>query len=61
MVTGINTNTGRSISGKAHLRQSIADILSTPIGSRVMRRNYGSHLFDLIDQAANDARDQAGK
>lgn len=53
-VTGMNANTGRTISGKAHLRQSIADILTTPIGSRVMRRNYGSYLFELIDQAAND-------
>ncbi|MGH6997907.1 MAG: GPW/gp25 family protein, partial [Phenylobacterium sp.] len=25
----------------------------TPIGSRVMRRDYGSALFDLIDQPAN--------
>ncbi len=55
MVTGMNATTGRTISGKSHLRQSIADILTTPIGSRVMRRNYGSYLFDLIDQAENDA------
>ena len=54
-VTGMNASTGRAISGKAHLRQSIADILTTPIGSRVMRRSYGSYLFELIDQAANDA------
>ena len=55
MVTGMHASTGRSITGTAHLRQSIADILVTPLGSRVMRRNYGSCLFDLIDHAANDA------
>ena len=55
MVIGINAHTGKSIAGKDHLHQSIADILTTPIGSRVMRRSYGSYLFELIDQAANDA------
>ena len=52
---GMNVQTGVGIDGLEHLRQSITDILTTPIGSRVMRRNYGSHLFNLIDQAANDA------
>lgn len=33
-----------------HLVQSIGDILTTPIGSRVLRRTYGSELPDLIDQ-----------
>lgn len=34
--------------------QSIADILTTPIGSRVMRREYGSLLADLVDQPVGD-------
>ncbi len=50
---GINRHTGRAISGDAHLAQSIADILSTPKGTRVMRRDYGSDLPDLIDQPLN--------
>lgn len=41
--------------GDAHLAQSIADILSTPLGSRVMRRDYGSLLFELIDKPINGA------
>ena len=41
--------TGRPLAGLAHLRQSIADILTTPIGSRVMRRDYGSRIFKRID------------
>lgn len=46
---GISATTGRKIGDLDHLRQSIRDILTTPIGSRVMRREYGSRLFDLID------------
>ncbi len=49
----MNLTTGVRISGLAHLRQSIADILSTPKGTRVMRRDYGSLLFELIDQPYN--------
>ena len=50
---GMNARTGAPLDGDDHLRQSIVDILVTPIGSRVMRRDYGSALFDLIDQPGN--------
>lgn len=46
---GVDSKTGKHLSGNAHLRQSIIDILTTPIGSRVLRRDYGSSLYDLID------------
>ena len=46
---GINASTGKAIAGTDHLRQSIKDILTTPIGSRVMRRDYGSRLPELVD------------
>ena len=46
---GISATNGRGLGGIDHLRQSIRDILTTPIGSRVMRRSYGSRLFELID------------
>lgn len=52
---GMNVTTGKPIEGADHLAQSIADILSTPLGSRVMLRDYGSLLFDLIDQPLNAA------
>ncbi|WP_218135159.1 GPW/gp25 family protein [Variovorax sp. YR216] len=45
--------TGRPIDAIEHLRQSVADILGTPIGSRLMRRTYGSQLPELIDQPDN--------
>lgn len=37
-----------------HIQQSIIDIITTRIGSRVMRREYGSLLPELIDRPAND-------
>ena len=52
---GMNRNTGRKLSGVDHLRQSIVDILTTPIGSRVMRRDYGSRLYQLVDAPINRA------
>ena len=50
---GMNVSTGRDLTGLEHLQQSITDILNTPIGSRVMRRDYGSRLFELIDAPIN--------
>lgn len=38
----------------AHLKQSIHDILSTLIGTRLCRRFYGSLVPELIDQPCNE-------
>lgn len=50
---GTNATTGKPLSRLDHLRQSIRDILTTPVGSRVMRRDYGSRLFQLVDAPVN--------
>lgn len=50
---GIDKKTGKELKGIEHLKQSIVDILTTPIGSRIMRRNYGSRLFELVDKPIN--------
>lgn len=50
---GMSASTGRAISGHDHLRQRLADILTTPLGSRVHRRQYGSRLFSLTDRPMN--------
>lgn len=50
---GTDSTTGKALDGLAHLRQSIRDVLTTPLGSRVMRRDYGSRLFDLVDAPLN--------
>ncbi|HFK7950544.1 baseplate assembly protein [Escherichia coli] len=52
---GMNSHTGLSISEVEHIRQSVRDILVTPVGSRVMRREYGSLLSALIDQPQTPA------
>lgn len=52
---GLNHTTGRPVDGLDHLRQSIEVILTTPIGSRVMRRNFGSNLHRLVDAPNNGA------
>lgn len=54
-MNGMNAQTGRAISGLEHLYQSIAKILTTPLGSRVERRDFGSELPDLVDAPGNDA------
>lgn len=55
MLIGMHRYTGEALSDMAHLRQSVSDILQTPTGSRVMRRDYGSTLFALIDQPQTPA------
>lgn len=49
-MTTFDRNTGDTIDGWAEVRQSIAVILTTPLGTRVMRRDFGSELMDLIDR-----------
>lgn len=52
---GIDRNTGAALAGDEHLMQSVADIITTPIGARVMRRDYGCLLFEIIDRPFNRA------
>lgn len=52
-MSGLDRDTGRLMGADAHLVQSIADILSTPRGTRVMRREYGSDLPALVDSPIN--------
>lgn len=58
---GMNQETGRLMTGIDHLKQSIRDIIRTTlrkvknllIGTRVMRRTYGSRVFDRVDLPQN--------
>ncbi|MFP3025122.1 MAG: GPW/gp25 family protein, partial [Wolbachia sp.] len=47
---GTDSKTGKALEGIEHLKQSIIDILTTPIGLRIMMRDYGSRLFELVDK-----------
>ncbi len=51
---GMSSASGAAVEGESHLKQSIEDILLTPVGSRLMRREYGSALFSLLDQPDNE-------
>jgi phage baseplate assembly protein W len=53
MAGGMSRTTGKQLGGFDHLRQSIEDILSTPIGTRIHRRDYGSRLPRLVDRPIN--------
>lgn len=50
---GMNRHTGKPLSGLDHLRQSIDDIIGTPLGTRLGRREYGSNVPELLDQPMN--------
>jgi phage baseplate assembly protein W len=52
---GMDRNTGKPLGGLEHLAQSIGDIIGTFIGTRTMRRDYGSMLPALTDQPLNSA------
>lgn len=51
---GLDRRTGLPLAGIAHLRQSIEDILTTPLGSRRMRPDYGSQLRRYVDLPVNE-------
>lgn len=54
-MAGMSRDTGKALGGFDHLRQSIQDILTTPIGTRVHRRDYGSRLPRLVDRPINSS------
>lgn len=52
-MSGMNRFTGKALDGVEHIRQSVADILTTHTDWRVMLRQYGSDLGDLVDMPTN--------
>lgn len=55
-MTGLSASTGKHLGDLDHLRQSIRDILTTRIGTRVQRRTYGSRLPELVDSPMHPDR-----
>ena len=43
-MAGMARTTGAALDGLEHIKQSVLDILSTPVGTRAGRREYGSGL-----------------
>lgn len=54
-MAGMSRTDATALGGFDHLRQSIQDILTTPIGTRVHRRDYGSRIPRLVDRPINNA------
>lgn len=50
---GTSASSLTKLSGWDHVVQSIRDILTTPRGSRVLRRDYGSDIPGLLDRPMN--------
>ncbi|WP_147198403.1 GPW/gp25 family protein [Pantoea sp. CCBC3-3-1] len=53
--SGMSRDTGGAVNDIDHIRQSVRDILLTPVGTRIMRRSYGSLLSALTDQPQNES------
>lgn len=58
-MTGMSRISGRRMTNNApeyaHVHQSLDDIYTTLIGTRICRRDYGSLVPHLIDQPCNEA------
>jgi len=52
-MAGMDRNTGRWIGGWSHTSQSLVDVLSTPLETRVLRRMYGADEDTLQDKPIN--------
>lgn len=50
-MSAMDRETGKSLSGPPELEQAIDQIFRTYPGDRIMRAEYGSKLFDLVDVA----------
>lgn len=57
-LSGMSRDTGAALLGADHIRQSIADILTTPVGSRLCNRTYGSDLPNKVDAPLNEQGQQ---
>lgn len=51
---GFGRNSVETLEGFDHVRQSLAVLFSTPLNSRVMRRDFGCELQDLVDRPLSD-------
>ncbi|PWI80490.1 baseplate assembly protein [Enterobacter sp. CGMCC 5087] len=52
---GLNRDSGGMVTDEAHIQQSVTDILTTPKGTRLMLRDYGSDVPAMIDGPLTDS------
>ena len=55
MKKGTDRATGALIDGVPYLRQRLEDVINTPIGSLVGRRDFGSRMFEMLDRTVNES------
>lgn len=55
MKSGTDRKTGRLISGVPYLWQRLSDVIATPVGELVGRREFGSRLFEMLDRNIDSA------
>lgn len=51
----MSRQSGVGLTELEHIKQSLEDLISTPIGSRIMRRDYGTQVANLLDQPTSEA------
>ena len=51
-MTGMDAETGRVLDGEQHLRQSILTVLTTPVGTRAMLREFGAGVIESLGAPA---------
>lgn len=54
-MAGVDRNTGKWLGGWAHVVQSLHVIVTTTIGTRVQRRQFGCEDASLIDRPMNES------
>lgn len=50
MKVGTHRDTGAVITGVDYLKQRLSDVINTPLGSLVARREFGSRMYELTDR-----------
>lgn len=55
-MSGANRVTGKELDGWEHCVQSLMQIITTPKGTRVMRRDFGSEVPYLVDRPGTQDR-----
>lgn len=53
-MAGVNAETGKPLEGYAHVEQSLAKIITTPQGQRVMREWFGNPGLRLLGENATE-------
>lgn len=50
MKNGMDRETGKPLTGLPYLRQRLADVINTPVGSLVGARHFGSRIHEMVDR-----------